>query len=100
MMDQGAMLIDVREAIEWENVHIEGALLKPMSTIQEWWEDLPRDIDLIMQCRSGSRSAEVTDALIRQGGFEKVFNLTGGIIAWHSNGLPIVRGPTATQPSG
>ena len=85
------MLVDVREAVEWESVRIGGAVLKSMSTIQDWWQDLPRDIDLIMQCRTGSRSAEVTAALIQQGGFDRVFNLEGGIIAWHSSGLPIER---------
>lgn len=93
------MLVDVREVIEWEGVRIDGAVLKPMSAIQDWWQDLPRDVDLIMQCRSGARSAEVTHALIRQGGFDRVFNLAGGIIAWHSSGLPIDRSsPTNGQP--
>ncbi len=91
MMEKGAMMVDVRETIEWESVRIVGAVLKPMSGIQQWWQELPRDVDLIIQCRSGARSAEVTDALIHQAGFERVFNLAGGIIAWHSSGLPIER---------
>ena len=100
MMQAGAVMVDVRETVEWENVRIDGALLKPISIIQEWWHDLPRDVDLIMQCRTGSRSAQVTDALIRQAGFERVFNLEGGIIAWHSNGHPIERGKAAAEPPG
>ncbi|MEE8386454.1 MAG: rhodanese-like domain-containing protein, partial [Dehalococcoidia bacterium] len=96
MLEEGALMVDVREAVEWENTHIDGAILKPMSTIQEWWQDLPRDVDLIMQCRTGSRSAQVTDALIHQGGFDRVFNLEGGIIAWHSAGLPIERGSSTS----
>ncbi len=100
MIEEGAMLVDVREPIEWESVRIDGAALKPMSTIQDWWQDLPRDVDLIMQCRTGSRSATVTDALIRQGGFERVFNLAGGLIAWHSRGFPLERSPAVGEPPG
>ena len=100
MLEDGAMMVDVREVDEWENVRIAEAVLKPMSAIQEWWQDLPREFDLIMQCRTGSRSAEVTDALIHQAGFKRVFNLAGGIIAWHSSGLPIEQGPAAADPPG
>jgi rhodanese-related sulfurtransferase len=64
-----------------------------MSQIQDWFDDLPRDVDIILQCRSGNRSGKATDALINQAGFERVYNLTGGLIAWRSAGLPVDRGP-------
>ena len=95
MIDGGALLIDIRERNEWELMRIPGAVFKPLSEIQNWFEDLPRDQDIILQCRSGSRSAQATEALIRQAGFERVFNLTGGLIAWHSAALPVSRGPVA-----
>lgn len=93
MTKQGALLIDIRELPEWQSMRIPGAEFKPLSQIQDWFEELPRDTDIILQCRSGNRSAHATDALIRQAGFDRVFNLTGGLIAWHSAGLPIDRGP-------
>ena len=93
MVENGALLIDIRELPEWVAMRIPGAEFKPMSQIQDWFEDLPRDQDIILQCRSGNRSAQATDALIRQAGFERVFNLTGGLIAWHSAALPIDRSP-------
>jgi len=93
MVKNGARLIDIRELVEWEAMRIPGAEFKPLSKIQDWFEDLPRDADIILQCRSGSRSAQATDALIRQAGFERVFNLTGGLIAWHSAALPVDRSP-------
>lgn len=74
-------------------LRIPGADFKPMSEIQDWFEDLPRDVDIILQCRSGQRSGQATQALISQAGFDRVFNLTGGIIAWHSANLPVDRGP-------
>lgn len=91
MVEAGALLIDIREWDEWEMIRIPGAEFKPLSAIQEWFEDLPRDRDIILQCRSGNRSAQATQALINQAGFDRVFNLTGGIIAWHSASLPVDR---------
>lgn len=93
MVEDGALLIDIREPAEWQAMRIPGAEFKPLSRIQEWFEGLPRDRDIILQCRSGDRSARATDALIRQAGFDRVFNLSGGLIAWHSANLPIDRGP-------
>ena len=60
-----------------------------MSTINDWYESLPRDTQVIVQCRSGGRSAQVVHALIEQAGFENVTNLTGGIIGWSHADLPV-----------
>ncbi len=93
MIEEGALLIDIREVDEWQAMRIPGADFKPLSQIQEWFEDLPRDVDIILQCRSGNRSAHATHALINQADFERVYNLSGGLIAWHSANLPVDRGP-------
>lgn len=85
----GALMVDIREADEWEEVRIPGAEFKPLSEINDWFEDLPRDRTVILQCRSGNRSAMAAAALIREAGMDNVVNLTGGIIAWHQAGLPI-----------
>ena len=85
----GALMVDIREADEWEEVRIPGAEFKPLSEINDWFESLPRDRTVILQCRSGNRSAMAADALIRQAGMDNVLNLAGGIIAWHQAGLPI-----------
>jgi len=92
MVEEGALLIDIRELDEWQMLRIPGADFKPLSQIQDWFEELPRDVDIILQCRSGNRSAQATHALINQAGFDRVFNLTGGLIAWHSASLPVARG--------
>jgi rhodanese-related sulfurtransferase len=93
MVEDGALLIDIRELDEWQMLRIPGAEFKPLSEIQDWFEALPRDVDIILQCRSGNRSAQATNALTTQAGFDRVFNLTGGLIAWHSANLPVDRGP-------
>jgi len=93
MVEDGALLIDIRELDEWQMMRIPGAEFKPLSQIQDWCENLPRDVDIILQCRSGNRSAHATHALINQLDFERVYNLTGGLIFWHSADLPVDRGP-------
>ena len=89
MVEDGALLVDIREQNEWDEARIPGAVLKPMSIINDWWQDLPRDQAVILQCRTGSRSAQATHALVTQAGFDNVFNLTGGIIAWKQQGLAV-----------
>jgi rhodanese-related sulfurtransferase len=74
-------IIDVREPYEYEIARVEGAELQPMSRIQQWWQDLPRDEELVFMCHHGSRSANVCMAL-SQAGFEHLTNMTGGIDAW------------------
>ena len=60
-----------------------------MSTINDWYADLPRDRTVIVSCRSGQRSARVVHAIIDQAGFEDVHNLAGGIVAWAEAKLPL-----------
>ena len=91
LMRDGAQLIDVREQSEWDDERIPGAQLKPMSTIDGWYEDLPSDVTLIVQCHTGQRSARVVDALINRAGMNNVVNLTGGIEGWKFSQLPIER---------
>lgn len=89
LVAEGAALIDIREQNEWDEARIPGATLKPMSSISDWYEDLPREQTVILYCRSGQRSAQAVKALVEQAGFENVFNMTGGIIAWAGADLPI-----------
>jgi rhodanese-related sulfurtransferase len=89
LVDQGALLIDVRELSEWNAGRIPRAELKPLSTINDWWPDLPRDRTIVVACRTGQRSAQVVQALISQGGFDDVHNMTGGIVAWAHAGRPV-----------
>lgn len=89
LVTSGAVLIDIREQIEWDESRIPGAELKPMSSINEWYEELPRDGTVILYCRSGQRSAQAVQALVNQAGFDNVLNMTGGIIAWAKAELPI-----------
>jgi adenylyltransferase/sulfurtransferase len=74
-------LIDVREAHEWAIGHIEGARLVPLSTFPDAIAGLDPSREIVLQCKSGGRSARAAEALI-QAGFRNVSNLVGGILRW------------------
>jgi adenylyltransferase/sulfurtransferase len=76
------LLIDVREPYEWEIAHIEGAQLIPKDTVKNRLHELSQADEILVQCRSGARSADVTKFLINDIGFKKVRNVKGGILAW------------------
>jgi len=74
-------IIDVREPHEWEIVHLPGAELIPLGSILERMNELDTAEFLVMQCKSGVRSAKALNQL-REAGFRKVRNLKGGVLAW------------------
>ena len=84
------VILDVREQNEWDAGHIPGAVLIPMSEIQGRLSEVPKDKTVIVQCRSGNRSSQVTDFLQQQG-FTNVHNLSGGLNAWQAASLPVVK---------
>jgi rhodanese-related sulfurtransferase/DMSO/TMAO reductase YedYZ molybdopterin-dependent catalytic subunit/glyoxylase-like metal-dependent hydrolase (beta-lactamase superfamily II) len=88
VLDANGFLMDVREPSEWQAGHAPGAVLIPMGTLRERRTLLPHDRRIVVVCRSGGRSAAVTQSL-RAWGFDAV-NLAGGMCAWAAAGLPIV----------
>ncbi len=84
-MDQNEMpvLIDVREPTEWDIVHIPGATLMTRSSAaaQTLRQRYGADANLVIVCKSGRRSAEVTAELLNLG-MRNVRNLEGGVLAW------------------
>ncbi|PNY82645.1 rhodanese-like domain-containing protein [Deinococcus koreensis] len=89
-VQSGALLVDVREPNEYQEVHAEGALLMPLSEFESRVAELPKDRELVMICRSGARSARAGEYLM-QNGYSQVANLTGGTLAWVEAGLPSVK---------
>jgi rhodanese-related sulfurtransferase len=82
LRDEGAdfTLLDVREPHEYEICHLDGELI-PLGTLAGRLEDLDRQAHIVVHCRSGGRSANAVKAM-RGAGFENVWNLNGGILAW------------------
>jgi adenylyltransferase/sulfurtransferase len=82
-MDAGTAptIIDVREPHEFRICRIPGAVLIPMGELPSRLGEFDPDDEIVLQCRSGSRSGRVAE-LMRQRGFSRARNLTGGILAW------------------
>jgi molybdopterin/thiamine biosynthesis adenylyltransferase/rhodanese-related sulfurtransferase len=74
-------LLDVREPFERDIAIIEGTEHIPLGQLGERMGELPRDKKLVVHCKSGGRSAKAV-GLLRDAGFEDVWNVTGGINAW------------------
>ena len=89
-MDAGEniTLLDIRSEAEV----VQGKLPKsehlPMHLIPLKMQDLPKDGDVVLYCRSGARSYHACAFLMQQG-VQNVFNLRGGIIDWARNGFEI-----------
>jgi rhodanese-related sulfurtransferase len=84
----GALVIDVREPDEWRQGHVARAVLIPLGTLTNALARIPRDRDLLLICRSGNRSGSAQREL-RRLGYERVFNVSGGMNAWARAGLPL-----------
>ena len=74
-------LIDVREPYEYEIAHINGQLI-PKAEIKGRVEEIDQDKKVVVHCRSGQRSADVIRLLEDNYGFQNLYNLDGGILAW------------------
>jgi len=84
MIDDGAVtVVDVRTQSEYEDAHIENAVLVPLDTIGDTdIAALPdKDATLIVYCRTGVRSAQASAALVKLG-YAHVYNMDGGITSW------------------
>lgn len=92
LMNEDALLLDVREDNEWavgrlpNAKHIRlGELSKRLSELEKY-----KDKPIVVYCRSGNRSARAC-ALLKKSGFSTPRNLAGGIMAWEQANLPITR---------
>lgn len=83
-------LLDVREQWEYDEGHIPGITLLPMGEVPNRLDEIPKDKEVIVTCRTGNRSGQVADFL-RQNGFDNVHNMQGGIVAWEQAGYEVNR---------
>jgi rhodanese-related sulfurtransferase len=92
MMDSGYRLIDVRYEEEYEALYIPEATLIPLNVFREGIENLMKDKQYIIHCRSGKRS-RVAALLMSEQGFDAV-SMQGGIIKWpfEKKGLSVKNG--------
>ncbi|MBK1694852.1 sulfurtransferase [Chromatium weissei] len=90
---ESLLLVDIRSSGERLQGAIPHALPIPMHTIPLRLSELPKNQDVVLYCHSGARSYQACVYLLQQG-YDRVFNLRGGIIAWARHGFPIEH-PTA-----
>ena len=87
-------LIDVRDPWEWgvSNLAEQGARLIPVEEIEARISEIPRGVPVVVYCRSGKRGL-VAASLLKNEGYRRVFNLSGGILRWAESvdpGMPVV----------
>ncbi|MXV49897.1 rhodanese-like domain-containing protein [Pedobacter sp. HMF7647] len=80
-------LIDVREPFEYEMSNLNGLNI-PLAGILIETDKIARDKPVIMQCRSGARSAAAVNQVEQQLGLQNLYNLKGGILAWKAEFEP------------
>jgi rhodanese-related sulfurtransferase len=91
LRDQGAFILDVREPSEWAQFHIPGANLIPLGSLPGRLNEVPKNRQVVVVCRTGIRSAQGRDILLKAG-FTKVTSMTGGMNEWQAQGLPVATG--------
>ncbi len=81
--DQGErfVLVDVREPYEYDICRIPGARLIPLGELPSRMSELDSADEIVLQCKSGMRSARALK-LLQEAGFAKLWNVEGGILAW------------------
>lgn len=87
---EDAVVLDVRESQEWSAGHIPNARHIALAQFDKRIVELDKlkERSVIVCCATGNRSAAACKRL-REAGFAKVFNMSGGIAAWKEAGLPI-----------
>ena len=88
----GAFILDVREPSEWNDAHIAGTTLIPLGELASRANELPKDKEIVVVCRSGNRSAQARDLLLNNG-FTQVTSMAGGLNQWKAADYPTVSGP-------
>ena len=84
-----AYLLDVREPDEWTAGHAPGAHHLPMMEVPARVAEIPHDTEVVVVCRSGGRSGQVTSYLMNHG-WDNVRNLDGGMQSWAAIGRDVV----------
>ena len=84
----GAFVLDVRTPEEWNDFHAPGTTLIPLDQLASRLNELPRDKEIVVVCRSGNRSQQGRDILLNAG-FQQVTSMQGGLNEWRANGYPV-----------
>jgi rhodanese-related sulfurtransferase len=92
LINQDALVLDVREDSEFSAGHIPNSRHIPLAQLGNRIKELEKfkSKPILINCRSGNRSARAC-GMLRKQGFENVYNLAGGMTAWEQASLPVER---------
>ncbi len=79
LLEEGKLIIDVREPFEYENGHIKGVINVPLSELRSRLDEIPKDKPVYLHCRTGQRSYNAVLAL-QNLGYDQVYNITGSFL--------------------
>ncbi len=82
-------ILDVRTPSEFDDGHIEGAINIPVDDLAGRLDELSKDDELLVYCRTGNRSARAV-GILNDGGFTKIFHMDEGITGWMDAGYPVI----------
>lgn len=92
LREAGAFILDVRQPEEWEAAHIPESTLIPLGELSSRISEIPSGQTIVVVCRSGNRSAQGRDILLKAG-IAPVTSMAGGMNSWTLKGYPTVSGP-------
>jgi rhodanese-related sulfurtransferase len=78
---EGLYFVDVREVHEFEEGHINGMVNVPLSSLTDNYAAIPEDKEVVIICRSGSRSLQAAN-ILKEAGYSTITNVTGGMQQW------------------
>jgi rhodanese-related sulfurtransferase len=87
MYQEGTFVLDVRTQEEWNEYHAPNTTLIPLEELQSRLNELPKDEEILVICRSGNRSQQGRDILLAAG-FQAT-SMEGGLKDWSTKGYPI-----------
>lgn len=91
MYQAGTFVLDVRTQEEWDEYHAPNTTLIPLDELPNRLNELPKDREIVVVCRSGNRSQEGRDILLNAG--FNATSMTGGLKEWYAKGYPIEGAP-------
>jgi rhodanese-related sulfurtransferase len=83
------VILDVRTMSEYEDSHIENAINIPVQELSDRLNELSKDDELLVYCRTGNRSSQAV-GILKDAGFTKTYHMNAGITGWIKAGYPVV----------
>ena len=89
---EGAMMLDIRSAADYKSGRILNSTNIPFAELNKRLSDLEkyRDKPIVIVCKTGQTAGSAAN-ILRKDGYTKVHRMTGGMLEWSNQGLPLVR---------